>query len=243
MAGSVGLGRHARSWRVSILGRSCLPTLENDGGTCVLPDGDLENLSHYIQAYYKVPTYYTPILIGHSAGAATLAFTSLAQAPRGIFRRRAHVVVLRRPGPAQAAVRGAGTEVFENQELATACCRQHSCRRRGLALHGVKDQVCSIDEARSFISQTKDAKLIELPKVGHSYLRHGHSRLAAAVQGGLRVDCGPASPLRACPRRRPAWLTCRLWRWNPLPGTAVQWQLRTPSPCQAVGRWRLGRYR
>src|SRR6202000_783266 len=58
--------------------------LEKDGGKCVSPDGDPENLSHYVQAYYKVPTYFTPILIGHSAG-ATLAFTSLAQAPRGIF--------------------------------------------------------------------------------------------------------------------------------------------------------------
>src|SRR5207245_378112 len=26
--------------------------LEKDGGSCVSPDGDLENLSHYIQAYY-----------------------------------------------------------------------------------------------------------------------------------------------------------------------------------------------
>src|SRR5260370_11651839 len=57
--------------------------LEKDGGSCVSPDGDLENLSHYVQAYYKVPTYFTPILIGHSAG-ATLAYTTLAQAPAGI---------------------------------------------------------------------------------------------------------------------------------------------------------------
>ena len=60
--------------------------LEKDGGKCVSPDGDLENLSHYVQAYYKVPTYFTPILIGHSAG-ATLAYTSLAQAPAGSSSR------------------------------------------------------------------------------------------------------------------------------------------------------------
>ena len=89
--------------------------LEKDGGNCVLPDGDLENLSHYVQAYYKVPTYFTPILIGHSAG-ATLAFTSLAQAPRRYLRRRAHPVLLCRPGSAQASVRGAGAEVLEDQE-------------------------------------------------------------------------------------------------------------------------------
>src|SRR5262252_1715956 len=27
--------------------------LERDGGACVFPDGDLENLSHYVQAYYR----------------------------------------------------------------------------------------------------------------------------------------------------------------------------------------------
>ncbi len=58
--------------------------LEADGGTCVFPDGDLENLSHFVQAYYKLPTYFTPLLIGYSAG-ASLAYATLAQAPRGIF--------------------------------------------------------------------------------------------------------------------------------------------------------------
>jgi len=33
------------------LGRS----LENDGAACVFPDGDLENLSHFVQAYYHLP--------------------------------------------------------------------------------------------------------------------------------------------------------------------------------------------
>ncbi|HXR93479.1 MAG TPA: AcvB/VirJ family lysyl-phosphatidylglycerol hydrolase, partial [Steroidobacteraceae bacterium] len=58
--------------------------LEEDTGQCVFPDGDLENLSRYIQAYYKLPTYFTPILIGHSAG-ASMAYAMLAQAPQGTF--------------------------------------------------------------------------------------------------------------------------------------------------------------
>src|SRR5579862_1231753 len=49
--------------------------LEKDGGKCVFPVGDLENLSHFVQAYYRVPTYFTPILIGYSAG-ASLAYAS-----------------------------------------------------------------------------------------------------------------------------------------------------------------------
>jgi type IV secretory pathway VirJ component len=143
--------------------------LEKDGGNCVSPDGDLENLSHYVQAYYKVPTYFTPILIGYSAG-ATLAYASLAQAPTGIFG-------------------GALTLSFcVDLDLRKPLCQAHALRytplKRGarllpppqlpapwVALHGTADRVCPIAEARPFIAETHDARLVELPKVSH-YL-HG----------------------------------------------------------------------
>ncbi len=81
----------ARSGQPGLAGRRGIDTrkffseLEDDGGSCVFPDGDLEeNLSHYVQAYYKLPTYFTPVLVGYSAG-ASLAYATLAQAPRGVF--------------------------------------------------------------------------------------------------------------------------------------------------------------
>jgi type IV secretory pathway VirJ component len=141
--------------------------LEKDGGSCVSPDGDLENLSHYVQAFYKVPTYYTPILIGHSAG-ATLAYTSLAQAPAGIFG-------------------GALTLSFcVDLDLRKPLCQAQGLRYRPLkrgvrllppsklpapwiALHGTQDHVCPIGEARTFVAQTKGARLVELPGVTHNY--------------------------------------------------------------------------
>ena len=142
--------------------------LEKDGGACVLPDGDLENLSHYVQAYYKVPTYYTPILIGHSAG-ATLAYTSLAQAPRGIFGGALTLsfcvdLDLRKPlceieGLRYSKIKS-GFRLLPPTQL----------QAPWIALHGVKDRVCPIGDARAFVAQTKDARLIELPKLGHSYL-------------------------------------------------------------------------
>ena len=46
--------------------------LDADGGGCVFPDGDLENLSHYVQGYTRLSTYHTPLLLGYSSG-ATLA--------------------------------------------------------------------------------------------------------------------------------------------------------------------------
>src|SRR4051794_39532182 len=41
--------------------------LAEDGGDCVFPDGDLENLARFVQAYYRLPTYHTPILVGYSS--------------------------------------------------------------------------------------------------------------------------------------------------------------------------------
>jgi type IV secretory pathway VirJ component len=57
-----------------------LANLEADKGKCVMPDGDMENLSRFIQAYEHLPTYFPPILVGHGAG-ASLAYAMNAQAP------------------------------------------------------------------------------------------------------------------------------------------------------------------
>jgi type IV secretory pathway VirJ component len=58
--------------------------LEQDGGDCVSPEGDLENLSHFLQAYYRLPTYRPALLVGISAGAQFVQ-AMLSQAPVGTF--------------------------------------------------------------------------------------------------------------------------------------------------------------
>jgi type IV secretory pathway VirJ component len=58
--------------------------LEGDGGQCVYPDGDLENLSHFVQAYFRLPTYLSPILAGEASG-GTLAYATLVQSPQNTF--------------------------------------------------------------------------------------------------------------------------------------------------------------
>ncbi|MDB5768150.1 MAG: acvB [Collimonas fungivorans] len=59
-------------------------SLDADGGDCAFPDGDLENLSRFVQAYEKVPGYYPPLLVGEGSG-ASFAYAMLAQAPAGTF--------------------------------------------------------------------------------------------------------------------------------------------------------------
>jgi type IV secretory pathway VirJ component len=58
--------------------------LRKDPSDCVLPDGDLENLSHFVQAYLHLPTYFTPLLVGEGSGGA-FAYAMLAQAPKNTF--------------------------------------------------------------------------------------------------------------------------------------------------------------
>jgi type IV secretory pathway VirJ component len=169
--------------------------LEKDGGDCVLPDGDLENLSHYVQAYYKVPTYYTPILIGHSAG-ATLAYTSLAQAPAGIFGGALTLsfcvdLDLRKPLCQVQGLR------YSKLKSGFRLLPPPQLQAPWVALHGVKDHICPIADARAFVAQTKGARLVELPNLAHSYTGSGADWLPqfkAAFESVVATQVTPHLP-------------------------------------------------
>ena len=64
--------------------RALFAELERDSAECIFPDGDLENLSHFLQAYYRLPSYEPAVLVGQGAG-ATLSYAMLAQAPVETF--------------------------------------------------------------------------------------------------------------------------------------------------------------
>jgi type IV secretory pathway VirJ component len=64
--------------------RAMFDNLEKDDSECVSPDGDLENLSHFIQAAKRLPAYHAPILVGEGAG-AVMVYAMLAQAPKATF--------------------------------------------------------------------------------------------------------------------------------------------------------------
>jgi len=55
-----------------------------DPGPCAFPDGDLENLSHWLQGYARLPDYRPPVLVGQGDGAA-ITYAMAAQANRGVF--------------------------------------------------------------------------------------------------------------------------------------------------------------
>ncbi|MCE4370399.1 virulence factor [Xanthomonas hortorum] len=53
--------------------------LRKAGGSCAFSVGDVENFSRYLQAFYHIPTYRLPLLVGDGDGAA-LAYAIGAQA-------------------------------------------------------------------------------------------------------------------------------------------------------------------
>ena len=147
-----------------------LSAFEADGGDCVYPVGDFENLSHFVQAWAHLPTYLTPILAGHAAG-ATLAYGVLAQAEKGSFTGATTTAFcpdlnLAKPfcagnGAVQAAPDRASDGI---QFLPT-----RSLTAPWVSLHGEIDQVCPISTVSRFMKDMPNARLIPVPKVGHAF--------------------------------------------------------------------------
>lgn len=146
-----------------------LSNLEADGGSCVFPDGDLENLSHYLQGYAGLSTYHIPILVGYSSG-ATLAYAMIAQAPKGTFAGAISLgfcadLELQKPLCQGEGVHFSPRPDGEGIDLVPA----KKLLAPWIALHGASDRVCDTGTARRFAAQIPDARFILLPGMGHDY--------------------------------------------------------------------------
>lgn len=142
--------------------------LEADGGNCVFPDGDLENLSHYLQGYARLPTYHTPILVGYSSG-ATLAYAMLAQAPHGTFAGALSLgfcvdLELEKP-----LCKGRDVHFTVRPDHGVDLLPARSLRAPWVSIHGANDRVCRPDAARRFVSEVPGAQFELLPDVAHNY--------------------------------------------------------------------------
>jgi len=136
--------------------------LAADAADCVFPDGDLENLSHFIQAYYHLPLYRPPLLVGYGAG-ANLAYAVLAQAPAQTFAGAITMgfcpeTSLRKPLCKGGALQ---SERTANQEL-----RYLPAPQLGdpwVALQGVRQDRCGVDSIREFTAHMPGAAVVAVP--------------------------------------------------------------------------------
>lgn len=172
--------------------------LRADGGDCEMPDGDLENLAHYVQGYAKLPTYFTPVLIGYSSG-ATLAYAMIAQAPQSIF--------------AGAISLGFCVDL----ELGKPLCRgenvhfkkRHNSKSIDLLpaqkldlpwfdIQGAKDRVCHARAAKLFATRVGGGNYVELPGVTHDLTiadwKPHLLKAYRAIAANRRAEALPAPP-------------------------------------------------
>ena len=123
--------------------------LEQDGGDCVSPDGDLENLSHFLQAYYRLPTYRPALLISESSG-AQFVHAMLAQAPIGTFGGGISLGFC----PTRALQKPLCTS---GKNTATA-----QLNAPWTVLQGIDDGQCRA-AAKAFLANVKQAEVITVP--------------------------------------------------------------------------------
>jgi len=138
-------------------------SLEADGGQCVYPDGDLENLSHFLQAYYRLPTYIRPILAGYSAG-ATLAYATLAQAPVDTFGAAVSMEFCPSSPLHKHLCKGSGLEfIAQGAGGGVEFLPFKQLGNPWVILRGEKSNSCDADSVRNFAAQVKNAQLVTIP--------------------------------------------------------------------------------
>jgi type IV secretory pathway VirJ component len=143
--------------------------LEADGDECVFPDGDLENLSHFVQAYFHVPTYLTPMLVGVSSGAA-MAYAVLAQAPSNTFAAALTLGFCPNFNLQKPLCKGSGLEFTRNAPgRGVDLLPIKGLGNPWVDLHGESDRTCPVSAARTFISQVRGAAIVPLAQVSHDF--------------------------------------------------------------------------
>jgi type IV secretory pathway VirJ component len=142
---------------------------EADDDECIFAVGDLENLSHFVQAYYHLRTYLTPFLVGYGAG-ASFSYGTLSQAPVNTFAGALTLGFCPTSKMHKPLCKGSefdftrlpgrqGVEFSPARELANPW----------VLMQGERDAVCSPRAAGEFIAHMPGAALVVLPQIGHSY--------------------------------------------------------------------------
>ena len=153
----------------SVNTQELLASLERDPASCTSPDGDLENLSRYVQAYYRLPTYINPILVGYSVG-GTLAYAMIAQAPADLFAgavslRSCRDLPLKRPLCPGTELKATPRADAKGVDLAAATGLQVPW----ITLQIEGDTSCSAPLTPEFVAAVPHAQQISLPALAHAW--------------------------------------------------------------------------
>jgi type IV secretory pathway VirJ component len=195
--------------------------LKADGSQCVFPDGDLENLSHFVQAYFHNATYLAPMLVGVSSGGA-MAYAMLAQAPRDTFAGALSLGFCPHLNLSKPLCKGSGLEFTRSAGgsggaggAGANLLPINSLGNPWVILHDGKNAACPVTVTREFVSQVHGAALAVLPTLSPAPVNAAFAKLAAAnstramtpppaALGDLPVIEVPAQPAAAQSTAAPA---------------------------------------
>ncbi|MDP9007097.1 MAG: type IV secretion system protein VirJ [Pseudomonadota bacterium] len=140
--------------------------LEADGGQCIFPDGDLENLSHFVQAYFHNSTYLAPLLVGVSAG-GTMAYAVLAQAPKDTFAGVLSLGFCPNLDLAKPLCKGSGLEFTRSARGSGVTFLPIShLGNPWVTLQASKNSACPVAATRDFVAKVHGAAMAILPEIG-----------------------------------------------------------------------------
>jgi type IV secretory pathway VirJ component len=152
--------------------------LEQDEAECVYPDGDLENLSHFLQAYYRLPSYEPALLVGQGTG-ATLSYAMLAQAPADTFAGAVSIDFC--PGlRLRKRLCEAGTLQFSDSKKHRALLTPSKLEAQWIALQTRVAGACGKAVTQQFATAAPGSEMVIVP--GDPSTANWEAELSAAVR-------------------------------------------------------------
>lgn len=147
-----------------------LANFNQDGGGCVVPEGDVENLSRFVQGYARLPAYFPPVAVGVGAG-GSLAYAMAAQAPEGTFSGAVSIGFCPSLPLTKPLCKDEGTHFRAIKEKsALALLPDEAMRTPWLALHGAADRVCPVAATQAFVAKVPSSHWVSVPGVGDDVL-------------------------------------------------------------------------
>ena len=138
--------------------------LAADAAQCVFPDGDLENLSHFVQAYFHNPGYLLPILVGFESG-ASLAYAVLVQAPKDTFASALTVDFCAQFELAKPLCKGSGLDFSRSADGRSVRWSPAAALGNPWVDLQASPGNCPVREKREFIAKIDGAAGVSLPAV------------------------------------------------------------------------------
>ncbi len=170
--------------------------LEADGDQCEFPDGDLENLSHFVQAYFHSSTYLAPLLVGIDSG-GSMAYAVLAQAPQDTFAGALSIGFCPHLNLQKPLCKGSGLEVTRGPGGAGLNLQPiQSLNNPWVVLQDSSNRDCPAATTREFVSRVHGAAIATLPGLSERPVIAAFNKLAAA---GLKRSIAPPAALGDLP--------------------------------------------